>query len=424
MAVLPKDQIKEYFNTAGYETAITDPDGQTVSYSYNSSNEPTLVQAPDGGLTTFSYSGTQATQIAEPGGRTLSLAYSSAGDLTKVTEADGGLRTFAYDTSHRLTNEQYGPLNTTYSYSSSSELSQINQGLSSTLTVSPANAVALATSTAVNSSAVLGVLTDALSHATTYTMDGQGRLTELQTPDGGTQTWNLDLYGQPYNQTDAAGRSTGSIYSYDAGSGDTTGVSNPDGSTSAALYDSTHHNPTQLTDTLGRLTTMTYTANGDLQTTKDALGDVTTQSWSSGLVQTVTDPLGHVTTYLYNSDRQLTTVIDALGDRTTYGYDVAGDQTSVQDANGNITTTQYDALGRVTLTKDALGDTTTTKYDAIGDVTSVTDHHHLQLQPAGRIDRHHPVRRLQPGHHHAGLRRQGARDLQHRPARSHHHNGI
>jgi hypothetical protein len=68
-----KDQSKEYFNTAGYETAITDPDGQTVSYSYSTGNKPTLIQEPDGGLTTISYSAGNATLIQEPGGRSLTL---------------------------------------------------------------------------------------------------------------------------------------------------------------------------------------------------------------------------------------------------------------------------------------------------------------------------------------------------------------
>jgi YD repeat-containing protein len=254
---------------------------------------------------------------------------------------------------------------------------------------------------------VLGVLTDALSHATTYMMDGQGRLTQLQTPDGGTQTWNLDLYGQAYSQTDAAGRTSGSIYSYDAGSGDTTGVSNPDGSTSGVLYDSSFHNPTQLTDTLGRLTTMTYSTSGDLQTSKDPLGDVTTQTWSGGLVQTVTDPLGHVTTYLYNGQRELTTVIDALGDRTTYGYDAAGNETSVQDALGNTVTMQYDAAGRETLSIDALGNRTTTGYDAIGDVTQVTDARGIitdySYNQLGELTRHGGGGHGAAGDHDAGL---------------------
>src|SRR5260370_16959525 len=82
---------------------------------------------------------------------------------------------------------------------------------------------------------------------------------------------------------------------------------------------------------------MTYNLQGDLLTTKNALGQVTTTIYStSGLLQTVTDPLLHTVTYEYcnpvvptcPSNRLVSDVIDAIGNRTTYTYDLTASATA------------------------------------------------------------------------------------------------
>src|SRR5262249_12937903 len=164
---------------------------------------------------TFSYSAGKLAGIAEPGGRALAFTVNGSGDLVGIVTADGGLRTLAYDTAHPLTNDRWGPLHATYSYDATNrELSRPGRGPGTTRAVRPANVQGLATSPAKSAAQAVGVLTDALTHATSYTLDGAGRLTKLQTADGATQSWQRDFAGQATAATDALNRTTSYTYQY------------------------------------------------------------------------------------------------------------------------------------------------------------------------------------------------------------------
>src|SRR5262249_54269763 len=131
-----------------------------------------------------------------PGSRVVTVTVNGSGDLTALANPDGGLRTFSYDSGHRLTNDRFGPLNATYSYDSPpGALAGADQGLGSTLSVSPAATLGLATSPARSGPAV-AVLTDALGQLTTCTLDSLARATKLQTPDGLSQSFTLNSAGQ------------------------------------------------------------------------------------------------------------------------------------------------------------------------------------------------------------------------------------
>ena len=175
--------------------------------------------------------------------------------------------------------------------------------------------------------------------------------------------------------TDPLGRVTTYTYQYGAGDGELTQVTNPDGTTIRYQYDPTFHQVTQETDELGRVTTYTYNSQGDLITTTDALGGVTTDAWSNGLLQSTTDPLGHTTIYQYNSQREEIDQIDPLGHRTTYGYDSAGNQATVEDPLGRVTTYVYDGMRRV---------------DRADRPARRRDDHDLR-RPGGRDQRHRPA---------------------------------
>src|SRR5262249_60213613 len=100
----------------------------------------------------------------------------------------------------------------------------------------------------------------------------------------------------------------------------------PNGGVETLTYNSTFHTVASDTNPLGNTITHTFDGTtGDLLTVKDALGDVTTFTYSNGLLSTAQDALGHTTTYQFNSStRLLTDIIDALGNRTTYSYSGAG----------------------------------------------------------------------------------------------------
>jgi RHS repeat-associated protein len=367
-------QVEWMFNSQGLLTSINQPDGPAMSFTYDSSGKPTSITQPGGWTVTFTYdSQNRLDAVSEPGNRGLSTTHDSNDNLTGATMPDGSSVSFTYDSESHLTNVEWGSQNTTYSYDSEGAISGANMGLGSTLGLEPASLQGLQTNPAVSVSQEVSVITDALGHLTTYTYNGVGEPTKLQTPDGAVSTWQYDFAGQPVLHTDPLGRTTRYTYQYGSGAGELTQTTFPDGSSTEYQYDPTFHQVTLLQDALGRATTYAYSAQGNRTTIINPLGGVTSETWSDGLLQSVTDPLQHTTRYQYDGQRQLIDEVDPLGNRTTYGYDAADNQVTVEDALGRVTTYVYDGMRRVVEQIDPLGGITTTTYDAQGDVTSVID---------------------------------------------------
>src|SRR5262249_4382000 len=154
-------------------------------------------------------------------------------------------------------------------------------------------------------------------------------------------------------------------YMYGSGKGDMLSETFPDNSSHLYQYEQTYHKLTQATDSLGRTTQYAYNTTSDLTTVTDALSQVTTMVWSSGLLQSKTDPLNHANTYQSDTPtRRLPVAIDAAAGRTTATYDTAGNPTTVKDALARTTTTQYDGLRRPTAVTDAAGSLATMAYNA------------------------------------------------------------
>jgi YD repeat-containing protein len=366
-----KYRTKWEFSSTGVLNKVVDPHGLTATYTYFS-GLLTNIDTPTS-YTIFNYAGGRLVYIIQPTNRILTPAQNGSGQLTQITDMDGSLRTFSYDSLNRLTNERRGQLSVTYAYDTATGgLSSVDYGLGTTYTYAPANAKALRTNPAVSLSQVTGDVIDPRNFPTTHTLDLMGRLLQLKLPDGATHTWARNDHGQVTLYTDPLNRVTTYTYAMPA-NGDVTRIDYPDGSTYQYQYHATFHLVTQIQDPLNRLTTFTYDAQtADLLTIRDALNQVTTQTWSNGLLQSITDPLGHTTTFQYVS-RRLEERIDALNNRTTYTYDSNGNQRTVKDALGRVTTTVYDALNRLVSVTDAAQGVSTVAYNALGAVTSRTD---------------------------------------------------
>src|SRR5207248_11403784 len=102
-----------------------------------------------------------------------------------------------------------------------------------------------------------------------------------------------------------------------------------------------------------RTTKYTYDGDGNVLTTTDPLGKVTTDTYvtmrpglfdrirgarSMTLLATTTDPLGHTTKNTYDGAGNLISTTDAAGNTTVYTYDASGDQASITDSAGKKTT--------------------------------------------------------------------------------------
>jgi RHS repeat-associated protein len=360
-----KDQTQTLFDVDGRMIGQVDPHGLRQTFTYDSiTGLLNTIAQPDGGLATFTYSGGRLATIAQPGGYFLYCSYDGSNNLIGVQDAAGGVCTFGYDGYHRLTNDQVGPLNATYIYNANNWLTVIDRGLGTALSITPQATQGLGGGAVLNAGQAASAVIDPNSNTTSYVMDTLGRLTQLQTPDSALQTWTLDGAGNPTAYLDQFARLT--TYAYDAAE-DLTGVTFPNGASVAYEYDATFHQVTDATDENDNTTYFSYhPTTSDLLTRTDALSNVTTYTWSNGLLQTMMDALGRVTTSTWNTARQMTAMYDALNNMTSYAYDGAGNQSSVTDARSNTTASTYDGNRRLLTRTNAIGGVSSVIYDMAG----------------------------------------------------------
>jgi virginiamycin B lyase len=271
-----QDQTQWDFNSSGLLTEILDPHGLMTTFTYSSGLLATEVQ-PDGGTTTFGYSSGLLRTITEPGNRVVTMTHDASNNLTQITLPDGTQRNFTYDSNHRLLTDQVGSFaTTTYSYDSTTGvLTSTNSGGGVTQSMTPADDQGFGTSSAANASSAVAVVTDAAGDVTTYTFDAVGRLIKEQNPDGSVDKWTRDFAGNVTSFTDGLNHTTSYAYQYGAnGKADMIQETFPDGSVEKFQYNSTFHEITQITDTLGNITTMTYNGTGDLTNITNALNQV------------------------------------------------------------------------------------------------------------------------------------------------------
>ncbi|MEV5969664.1 DNRLRE domain-containing protein [Streptomyces sp. NPDC051921] len=222
-------------------------------------------------------------------------------------------------------------------------------------------------------------MTDALNKSSTFVYDERGQVTEVIDALGKKVTQTYDTFGRPLVKTEPKDQAAGDLITapapvYDANDNVTTSTA-PNGAVSTAVYDAADQitsatAPKYTTTSDERRTTYTYDKVGNLRTTTEPKGTLTTA-----------DATDFVTTNYYNEIYQLTSVTNANGDRVSYEYDDAGNTTKVVDPKKNLTAdpadytrlSAYDLNHRVTSVTDAAGKTTRRAYDKDSLVISTTD---------------------------------------------------
>lgn len=118
------------------------------------------------------------------------------------------------------------------------------------------------------------------------------------------------------------------------------------------------------------ITSYTYTAQGNISTVTNALGQVTTYSSydGNGRLLSMTDPNGVVTTLTWWPRGWLKTSTTA-GKTTTYDYDGVGQLTKVTQPTGYYIQYTYDAAHRLTDLQDPAGNRIHYTLDAMGNRT-------------------------------------------------------
>jgi RHS repeat-associated protein len=253
-------------------------------------------------------------------------------------------------------------------------------------------------------------VTDEGGHTTTYTRDTSKRVTQINYPDGGSESFTYNSFGQVLSHVMKTGGTES--FTYDA-----SGVKqtyrdpyhdpiNQTGNPSAWYTFDSVNKLSQVTDTLGtathdvyHTTSFAYNARGQLTATTKPVDPVDGQRHTianvynaDGTVASTTDELGHVTSSTYDDYKRplsKTTPLRFTGDTLSHTASIYYDTTGTgndythTDANvthlvlpgGEKTTTTYDVNFRKTSltvgdgTADAA--TTTFSYDNVGNVTTV-----------------------------------------------------
>lgn len=357
------------YDANGHIVAVTDPLGLTTNYQYDSSNHLITVTDPAGDSTHYTYdSANRLLTITDPDGNVpVSNTYDASGRVTQQVNAAGAVTTFTYNTGQTVVTDPLGHT-TTYAYDFFYHL------------VSE---------------------TDANGNITDYTYDGNGEVTSVTDRDGNTTLYSLDSAGNMTSIEDAIGVAAGNgnghtvSNTYDS-QNHLVSMTDADGNVTSYTYDA-HGNLLSVTDAEGGVTTFTYdqygdktsstsplggrntTVNGfdafgDQISTRDGLGNVTTTTYDAdGRPTSTTDPNGHTATTVYNKAGRPITATDATGASVHYSYDRDGNRVSATNALGQVTKYAYDAVGRLVKVTYPDGSTAQYVYDAAGNVTQQTD---------------------------------------------------
>ncbi|MER6591124.1 DNRLRE domain-containing protein [Micromonospora purpureochromogenes] len=222
------------------------------------------------------------------------------------------------------------------------------------------------------------MITDAKTKSTMFTYDERGQVKTVIDAYQKVTRQNYDTFGRPLDNSVPVKQDQNQFIItpaplYDANDNVIESYA-PNGAVTKAKYDEADQleytlAPVDDTGDPERKTSFTYDKAGNLHTTTEPKGNLTT------------DVAGdYVTTNKYNDIYQLESVSNALNQKISYEYDDAGNVRKVIDPRKNASTAadyttmyEYDKAHRVTKVTDPLGKFTGTTYDRDGVVKTTSD---------------------------------------------------
>jgi RHS repeat-associated protein len=330
-------------DAAGRITALTNPDGQTRTYTYDARGD--LVIATDylGEATRFVYDDDHALlQVIDPRGFTPgSLLYNDAGQIVAMIDPQGNRVDISYDlaANQQVVTNRLGHT-TVRTYDSAGNLiSSVNP----------------------------------LGYETTFTYDGDGNLLTRTNTLGAIESFTYDTGGRLLTHTDFAGNV--STRSYDS-AGRLTGYSNALGQTTTLSLDATG-NVSQVALPGGGVFSIARDPSGVVNQVLDPVGGVVSYTRDAvGHLTSFTDPVGKTTTVTYRADGQLESSRFTMGGTTfsyDYSYDANGVMTDLRMPDGSTAHLATDVAGFPVRATNTLGNNQSAAYDAEGALLSYAD---------------------------------------------------
>jgi len=388
---------------------VTYPDSRQLTFSYDTTGDYQYLcreaTSPSGFTVSYDYTDGLLTGISKSNGQILSYEYykfvnyaATTGRLTKITYANAAEVEITYGEGGKVVNVT-GPEghNHSYDYGYGSISTDIITLPADVTTLTDSNNKT--TSYAHTEGGYNKQVEDALGYSAFFYKNSRHLATIMTDRRGKTSLFAYDkdntdplLQGNLLSRTNPLGKTW--RYTWDSGR-NLTQIKDPLDHEFNRTYD-TKGNPLTVENGLGRtVLTNTYTARGELATTKDGLNNTSSFQYSTnGLLTKATDaigkdwlfgyddagnlltfenPNGKIWTTTFNDFYKPATSEDPLGNRTVYTYDEMANLTKVEDANNNEVEISYDLLQRITSIKDALGKSIRLTYDAETNLTKLTD---------------------------------------------------
>ncbi|MGP1376292.1 MAG: DUF6531 domain-containing protein [Bulleidia sp.] len=275
------------YDSAGNKTAETDTNGNTTSFVYDADHNPIQIVDKEGNATNYVYDNmNRQASSTSPLGYQESYTYDADGQITSKSVNGRIVETYVYDAYGNCIEETVNRLTTTYAYDAFNNRIQ---------------------------------KTDPYGLTTAYTYDAYHRLIETRVNPMCSSSWTYDTYDNVLSETDLYGETR--LNRYDA---DLNRIA------------STFHN---------RTTTYTYDLLNREIKEEDSLGnckEIGYDAESNILEERIN---GQSSYYAYDADQNRIKETDTLGNVTEHSYDHEGNLLSTTDANGHRTTFTYNKNG-------------------------------------------------------------------------------
>ncbi|MER7591784.1 RHS repeat-associated core domain-containing protein [Micromonospora sp. NPDC127501] len=392
-----------YFTSAGLLDKVEDRNDNVTDYSYDASGQLTKVTSDRGSTgartVTVSYSKGRITRLQQSidsvNARQVQYSYNAAGNLTQILPSSGHAVKFTYDSSQRVAKVVTGQASepgteTRIDYDGQHRVSAVSRVIQNESTDNPDGRLAItrwaylsATETKVaDANTDLTKRVSDVAH-TTYTVNGDKRITKTVDPDGHERDREYTPYHDVATSTDAMGQTSSSTYGANSGQS-LTQTASPTGAGASASYGNaaTPTNPTgnfqpsSSTDSQQNSSTYTYNGAGNKTSSKDAeAADAKVDYNSDGTVKTATDPNNgtNSSNFGYDGDKQLTSIAPPTGNslgKKTFTYDAFGRIRTASDGGGRTLTYEYDLDDRTTRVSFSDGTQAVDfEYDGSGNMT-------------------------------------------------------